>query len=459
MSTKSLKPELEPLVDVAIGDITGVVNAIKLLSQLEKFRTWLRNHHHLQNDGSLFGGYKFALDTLIRVLHKNIAYNSSSGLSEDFVFSRARFAGVSLHKIPNSCEKAILLKNITAKATRLLRATNWDELADGIVYFDKKVIRVFDALIAKAAVSPDYDVGTLAEAIRYSSMFQVYIFLNDTSRGLPHGYRQSMLEDKIFAGLRLADKHYLAGAFKGYKYSIQFLWNCLLEDGFRDTSLADIHESPNWEKLDEYFTAIQSEIIQPLEKKLGVTIGFNSLIALKDSGTKILEELVVSKPAEPKLTRKEQLEQLFLWYEIEFIDASEGDIFNGIATFVPLLVGTVKLKQELGKPEKTHVIRLIHPTHLPGKHEFSYGVLIECGGALGIVDYSGWLLFYDCCYDYGSGAQGHAFAEKYIQHYSRLDAINVAEMIVDKKQFLKFMKDKLLLTTTEAAHRLPKASE
>lgn len=45
MSAVKRKPEADQAVDVAIGDIAGVINAIKLLSQLDKFRSCLKSYY------------------------------------------------------------------------------------------------------------------------------------------------------------------------------------------------------------------------------------------------------------------------------------------------------------------------------------------------------------------------------------------------------------------------------
>lgn len=426
------------------------MNAIRLLGQTDEFRGWLVTYHGIQNDRDLFEGYKFALDVLSRLLHDAIAYKSSLNLSEDLVFSRARFVGIPLHKVPNSCDKAILLKNIHANAKGILRARAWSELDEGINQFEKEILSPFDNLKSASVVSPHYNISNLDEAVLYSSMFQVYIFLNDTRRGLPHGYRQSMLEDSLFEGFRLKNKEYLRRVFEGYTYSIQFLWHCLLEDRFSETSLVELHESADWYELDKYFARIQSEIIKPLEKETGASWGLDSLIHLAGPADKALEHLLVFKPPEPKLSEKEQLEQAFLWYEIELIDASESTVFNGVATFVSLLTGTVEMKRRIGAREKVHVIRLVHPTDEPNRRDFSYAILEEIFGSFGISDYSGWLLFYDCCYDSGSGVQELRFAEQCISDYLRDGLIELMERTVDKGEFLKLMGKSLLSTTKQA---------
>lgn len=133
---------------------------------------------------------------------------------------------------------------------------------------------------------------------------------------------------------------------------------------------------------------------------------------------------------------------------VHYHKCCEGTVFNGVATFVSLMSGTVEMKKRIGAGEKVHVIRLVHPTGEPNRHDFSYAILVDVLGILS--DYSGWLLFYDCCYNSGSGVQELKFAEQWISDYLHDGLIELTERTVGKDEFRKLM-ERLLLSTTKQA--------
>lgn len=457
MDEKTKNVENTSRMETMIGDILGIVNATRLLDQTDAFRYWLVNYHGIQDHKGMLEGYKFTLNVLIRCLLDAIESSSSLKLSEDFVFHRARFVGIPLHKVPNSCSKTILLKNIHTKSQGVIGARTWSKLSEGIEFFDKEVLSLLDNLRSISIVSPHYNISDLDDAITYSSMFNVYIFLNDTQRGVPLGYLVSMLENTTFEPFGPKKKEYLERVFEGYKYAVQFLWYCFLGNTLKK-SLAKLHSAADWHDLDSYIDLIQSEIILPSEKKIGTSgLLIGSLIHLTGSADTVLENLLAFNAPKPNLSKKEQLEQEFLWYEIEFIDASEGTVFNGVATFVNLLAGTVVMRKRIGAKEKVYVIKLRHPTSDPNIYHFSYAILMGVSGILS--DYSGWLLFYDCCYNTGSGIQGLKWADQWITEYLNENLIELTEIEVDKERFINLMKKRLLSTTKQAIFGVKKTRE
>ena len=94
--TKNIKNTFT--LDTMIGDILGIVNALEHLGQTDKFKDWLVSYHGIEDHNDLLEGYKFALNVLIRCLHDAIASSLSLNLSEDIIFSRARFVGIPLHR-------------------------------------------------------------------------------------------------------------------------------------------------------------------------------------------------------------------------------------------------------------------------------------------------------------------------------------------------------------------------
>ena len=168
----------------AIGNILAIVNCIGLLGQVNDFSDWVSKSHHVELNKELYEGYKFTFDVLFGRLFDEIGRNSSLDLEEDMWLSRALFSGIPISKVPNNSEKAVLLRNIHYSANSVLMARDWEDLIGCVSVFREKVLSRFDGLSEIAVASPTYLVKNVEEALKYASIFETYIFLNDTRRGL-----------------------------------------------------------------------------------------------------------------------------------------------------------------------------------------------------------------------------------------------------------------------------------
>ncbi|MFC1907207.1 hypothetical protein ACFLW8_03880 [Chloroflexota bacterium] len=235
--------------------------------------------------------------------------------------------------------------------------------------------------------------------------------------------------------------------FEGYKLAIQYLWFRLLGDEFSRSEASNIHVATDWDMFDEYYRPIQYELINPKEVLTGMRTGFNTLLVAGARAKSEISELLEPKAKEQPLSPKRELQRKFLWYDIEMVDAS-STIFSGVLNFVSLLVGAVVFRQRVGNPDPLLVIRIKHPAGGLDKYDYSYGVLLEAYGEFGISDYSGWLLFYDCCGDYsGFAGSQHAMAEKEIREHLNQQTIEVHEITIEKDNLLNLLQGKLLSTT------------
>jgi hypothetical protein len=288
MGNKNLLKESQLKVD----NVFGVLNCIKIISDVDKFRIWANSEHGIKNFDDIFDGYKFFLESAIRTFLQAIIYNSSLDVKEDFVFFRVRFVGVELNKIPNTCEKIILIKNINEKLRIIKKAKSWEEIKEALSQFKENVLEIFDKIFkSNVAVSQKTSIAK-EEALIFATMFYVYIYLNDTSRFVPHGYWVSILDNDINPTQHKKN-------FNGYKYSLQYVWNALLGTKYYSTSIKNLHNSKDWnieepsifnaeseiitpelpydDVLDSYFGKIKTEIIEPLEKDLEVKIDFDKM--------------------------------------------------------------------------------------------------------------------------------------------------------------------------------------
>ncbi|MCK4797878.1 MAG: hypothetical protein KAT05_10870 [Spirochaetes bacterium] len=441
-----------------VNDVFAAINFIKISSEVDEFKNWLKIEHGIKKFDTIFEGYKFFLESEIRTLLNVLIYNSSFDIDEDFIFYRARFTGVNINKIPNTCEKIIFIKHIYGKLRLVKKANGWDELKDVLNNIKIDILDVFEEILKNnVSLAQNLNINK-QDALNYITQFYAYIYLNDTSRYIPHGFWVSILDNDI-------KPKKLMKNFEGYKYSLQFLWFKLLNEKYHSTSVKNLHLSKNWhhgndfvflpsynmtesiedgdDTLDSYFGKIQSEIINPLEKELNVSLAFNKILYLNNKYSKSLFKSLLKPIKEPTLTEKEKLDYELLWYQIEFLDSSRNHIFNGITTFISLLIGASELKRIYGDGDKAYISKFIHPVKSVKGNDFTYGVLIEAFS--GISDYSGWILFFDACGDHsGFSGSEHARAEMFIEEYKEKDLIEVRETIIDKNKLKEYIADKII---------------
>ena len=150
---------------------------------------------------------------------------------------------------------------------------------------------------------------------------------------------------------------------------------------------------------------------------------------------------------EQPLSLQRDIQRKFLWYDVELVDAS-ATIFSGVLTFVALLNGAVVFRRRVGNHDPVLIMRVKHPAGGAGRHDYSYGLLLEAHGT--VSDYSGWLLFYDCCGDYsGFAGSQHALAEQEIKEHLEQKTIEIQEVTITKSKLLEVMHGNLLSTTKD----------
>lgn len=229
VSENSVK--IEPSVD----RIFSSVNILKIAANTSAFRKWLKDYHKITDDSKIFTGYKFFLDACIRGFINALISEMSFDLEEDFTFFRARFVGVELDDIPNTCEKTIFIKNVWNLTKNIRKAKGWEEMAEAVKSIDK-LFHVFDAIFEQN-VFPTKGLDKKG-ALKISTAIYAHAFLNDTHRGFPHIY---LLTPILKSSL---SDEYLEKAYTGYVYTLQYLWFSLLgREKFERSSLKDLHKA------------------------------------------------------------------------------------------------------------------------------------------------------------------------------------------------------------------------
>lgn len=425
-----------------IGDFLGIIRCLALITDANAFKKWIATYHTIESADPLISGYKLLFETLFRMLISNIEENISLDLSSDEIFNRASFRGISIYRLSNTCEKTIIIKNIAEKAKGIFNSFSWEQLITAMNLFYEQVIAELVKISEISNVNNAFRAPDIHTAIKYCSIFQVYIFLNDTSRGIPHGYTVAMLED--FDGTYLKRRQTVKNIddnFFGYVYGVQYIWSKLLENEFNESIVKNIHFSRDWDSFDKYFEKIREAIILPIEKSSGVSLAFDNMILLKGNAKIFFENLLSDITWEEPLGEKETLLQKFLWYPIQLLDGSENE-FSGIPTLIPLLMGNIQLRRRRGTEKSTaKVIRIIHGKESDHRRDYSYAVLVELGGY--ISDASGWMLFYDCCSDAGSTSGLYRDIEILLDRYRKYGFIEISSVRIEKRKFVFFIKDEL----------------
>jgi len=425
--------------DKAIGDILGIVNCLLIIADVEAFKKWISEFHSNEVGNNHLSGYKLVFNTLFRMLTSELERNISLGLTSDDIFNRATFRGISINRLPNTCEKAVLIRNLQYYFNDVISSNSWASLETAMQRLSVEVLAPFNNVKKVSSLNRNRPVCEIETAVTYSSMFQTYIFLNDTSRGIPHGYLPAMFDDQeADFGFQFSAARTLGNAFFGYKYAVQFLWYQLLGDKFRNSVVSDIHKTNDWNSFDKYFDKIKSGIIEPLEKSTGGVMEYDFFVLLDSNPRRYFEGLLEKKIPELPLSAEENFQRVFLWYPIQLVDSSDYS-FSGAPAFIPLLMGMIQIKRRSKDKSKAKVVRIIHGGVEEHRRSYSYAILAELSGY--ISDSSGWLLFYDCCDDRGSTSGLFEKVESLLSRYAENDFVEITSIRIEKETLLEFAGD------------------
>ena len=285
------------------------LNILQILSDTEDFRNWLTTFHKMNNHDELLEGYKFSIMTCLLSFMNLIKTDDLFNLEQDEVCYRAEFRGIKIELLPNSCEKIIFQKNIWRLGKKIRQTTKWANLS-----VRESLLPILDLFLK---IKTNHLRGarkfTTDESLNYLSQFYAYIFLIDTQRGRPKGYYHPLFSIE-------KNPKYLDCVFKGYVFSLQYIWYKLLgRKKFLASCVKDLHRSQEvssqdkfrvtsgkvesedeyyefgldgkeqegeklrstvyakWNTIDQFFSKIREEIIRPLEKKTNSMLNVNGV--------------------------------------------------------------------------------------------------------------------------------------------------------------------------------------
>jgi hypothetical protein len=467
---------------------------LQKVANTQAFLTWLKDSQGVPADENILAGYKFLLGSIFKCFMEEINMKTALELNADEILERAQFAGIPLGGIPNTCERTILIKRIWKHERAISRAKTWFAVKQALKSMNKD-LKIFGLLIKEHChMSAPFDKEFVIQAI---ACYHTLVYFNDTSRGFP------LAEVCFPPDKHTATERYLADAFPGYVYGLQHLWYSILgKDEFSQSCIRDLHLAINeeesekssesaffleavsdrfslinvetidendldedtkhiinvikrdrpprcdrWEHLDRFYRQIEKQIVNPREDKLGISLGFSHFLVLEKYNKGLLKDLLDSGkvPSPEYLTRKDvvsakkQLDLTMLWYDVNVLD-TQLSVFNGVPAFAPTLVGSVELAKAHGN-EEIKAIVFKHPADRKNKFDYSFGLLIRAVTSLGISDYSGWLVFFDCATDHsGFGGSLLDYAKFAMITAKEIGPVNMQEFVVEKEVFKEYLK-------------------
>lgn len=449
-----------------LDPLYSFINILKITSNIDEFRLWLKEYHEIKNHEEIFYGYQFFIDVIICRIIDLLETNHSFKIESDYTLYRATFVGININNIPTTCEKTKFLKNIWNFYRTIRNCHNWKELGTQIETKNNVVIPIFDQIFSESIYSNSEipkETVLLGKTLIFTN-----IYLNDTQKGYPFSYPGTILDS--FLNEKNKNK-----VFMGYVFTLQFLWYKLLgKNEFKKCPVSELNTvikfqedkksiqksnlffpkyssaSNNlrneWHELDNFFTKIRDEVIKI---KVPPSIENSRLLLSGEFKNSCLEPLMkLSKIDEPDYLIKQKsfesfvkmLDAFFFWHEMDLLDTNKIHVFNGAFAFISLLLGEVERYRLSNLNDIIWIARIKHPVSKK-YNDISYGILLQSGGF--ISDTSGWIIFLNCGDDC-SGNSKHIClqVEEFIKKFEEDNKIKVKEISIDSEVFVRYLREK-----------------
>lgn len=453
------------------SQIIPSLRTISILADFNAFETWFLKRYPQINIDELFKGYKFSIECCLNTFIDGIAHDKELGIENDFLLERALAESIPLHKIDNTCEKTIFLKNLKPFIKSINCSTNFQELENAVHKFKNEVSCKLDTIMEGDYSAMNKLGVSKSEAIRLILIDFAYTYLVQIKGNGPYGNMKNPISNTWLS--KRCKEDYL----EGYKYAIQFLWfNILGENEFNNTALHKMNTVNSWcdyiyideasendlfmlmnnrfelEKqtcLDSYFYWIKEQVVEPIEKKYNFQLySFDNEIKYslekysKDNFVSLLDSSIVPKL---QLSYNDKIENLLLWYPVEIIPADKKSLHLGIPSFNTMVAGTVALHGKGSEFSKIRIARFIHPdTKNITQKNYSYGILIDTQSAAGYYS-SGWVIYQNACIDNsGFSSDEHQSVEKLLTKYEEQKLIDISSLTISLDEFIKFTNQHLL---------------
>ncbi len=440
----------------------------EIATDFDHFEKWLKKEHNKSIDKRIFLGYKYFLECTFSSIFDSIANDSALDIESDFLFNRAIGEVFYIEKLPNTCEKTILLKNIYSFYKPIEKSKSYQEIKQSLPLFHKEVLSVISSVYDDCfSLNKSFKISKEL-ATELSIIEALYLLFNQIKNNGPVAYEGQLLKEWW------PTKEKLDTYLYGYAFTVQFIWYKVLGvKRFRKSHIKNIHEADSWRNykyiekspsntedeisyllyktynleeqtcFDSYFDWLRKEIIQPLESKYDFFLKHSDSLFNAKKPDKVREKFInllsENSIQQIKVSLEEELDMLLYWYPVEIANFDTNSMHSGIPALITLMSGTAFLLEKQGEFDNVYICRFIHPRNKENGNDYSYCILIDAKASAGHYS-SGWMLYYDCCGDYsGFSGSEHKKIEETINNFQKKKIIRLASKIISKKDFKNYI--------------------
>lgn len=206
----------EPNFSQKVDDSYAILNTFRILSDIDIFQLSYKKQNISTETQTIFAGYQFLVELTLRAFIDSILLNHGFGLEDDFTLYRARFYGVELNEIPNTCEKTKVVRAISKYFKEIRRATSFTSLKVACDSFNEEIASVFWDYYKDVHVYPKLTLDK-DKALNYMTLHWICLKLVYLPNGRPSAAFVPILKYKP---LRTS----YAELVCGYSMGIEFLW-------------------------------------------------------------------------------------------------------------------------------------------------------------------------------------------------------------------------------------------
>lgn len=422
------------------GILVGSLSCFDIVSNTGLFFKWMHTTYPNIKDTVILEGYQCFIDLLIGMISEALRNSDGVGLNNhDIMFDRVLFHGVAPDKSQPTNNLGKLFVILQKRVEQIKETNEVTKFRRFVKEIKLNIISVFDEYVNSNTInsSPFSD----EEGKLWCTRALVWMYLVNAQTGFPHAHiynplHSNLPDDIIEEGTpefdlfeyRLYEKD---TALCGFCYVLEYLLSKIFPNYLNSEMLTRLHTADTWKAVDLFFTDLNNDFFEERRDDYDYAWYFKIFKAKapisEEILTPILEEYKI-----PYLSTTEELEQLFLWYDIGFLDAT-STIFTGNVAFTVLLDGEVQNHRKQDNPEPIQIRVIKHP--VPEGNYYSYAILLARYGWN--TDMSGWILCYNCSTDFsGTGGYYNDLIQGKLEGYE--DILEIKEYSIEESRFKRF---------------------
>ena len=442
--------------------LIGSIFCFNIVSDTSGFSKWMHDTYPDILPLAYLDGYKYFLELLIGLFADSFRYDDYLFLDDsDITLDRALFYGVPPDKIVPKNKVGKLFVVLKNRVFQMKSASTKQQFRESVKNIQSDIVTPFHKYTTENTEnqSPYPDEVSIWWCARH--VFHNY--LSNMQNGIPLAHTVNPLRPtKGSRGVstKIPVSHFRDSDFydsevlvRGYCYVFEYLIQKLFVGYLDEEKQIILQNAKRWKDVDYFFTSLLDEIDYQNGESYSrqwEMQAFRPRCSVPDD----VIQPILNTFVPPSLSPLEELEQLFLWYEVGFLDASNVG-FTGVGTFTSLLEGVVLRSKETGNQSPIQIRIICHPGE-SGSY-YSYALLLEEYGF--ISDRSGWLVCYHCSNDfsYMGKLYDSKIREELLKHESKLEIIEYTYDALLFKRFclerdVTYRDDVILKQSDELTH-------